>query len=72
MSKDSLRATYLLVEEAVQDGNNEALRGQRERTASGYLFLASRQPQSFFCLFPHNPQAVVQVFGKREGRCLRY
>lgn len=39
MSKNSLGVTYLLVEEAIQDGHNEALWGQRERTHQNTLAL---------------------------------
>lgn len=58
-----------MVEEAVQDGNDEALWGQRERTTSEYCGLAIRCPQSFYYLFLYPPPGcgLGQVFGEREG-----
>lgn len=69
MTKDSLEIIYLLVEEAVQDSNDEALWGQRERTTSEYCGLAIRCPQSFYYLFLYPPPGcgLGQVFGEREG-----
>lgn len=63
------RVLYLLVEKAIQDSNDEALQGQRERTTSEYDGLATRCPQSFYYIFLHPPPGcgLGQVFGEREG-----
>lgn len=71
MTNDSWRVIYLLVEEAIQDGNDEALWSQRER-ATSELGLTTRCPESFYYLFlcPPPDCGLGQGFRKREGICI--
>lgn len=62
------RVTYLLVEEAIQDSNDEALCGQGERTLLEYLGLASRCPYAATLIPIHLPDyGLSQVF-EEKGR----